>query len=144
WCPKLDSSKEEENSAYRVLVTTGQARDDSTLEDNLRHLREKKEGQGRCVSKPARGIFGLWRDAKLLIRPFPFKKLRNVVDFDWPPTNVPHVIVPSRKFLVWRRPQVGHKGHGSPGKLMLVVATLIRRSRGILVKADSVEDRKSV
>lgn len=137
WCPKLDSGNAWEDSTYRILVTTGQSRDDSTLEDNLKYLSEKKKGKWRCVSKPSSGIFGLWRDAGLLKRESPFEKLQNKVKFSWPPDEPK--IVPPKKFLLWRRPQSGRRGHGSPGKLLLVVNTLIRRARGILANTDTVE-----
>jgi len=137
WCPKLDSRSEREDSAYRVLVTTGQSRDGSTLEDNLTYLGEKKKGEWKCVSKPSSGIFGLWRDAGLLTRKSWFKKFQNEVTFSWPPDMA--AIVPPRNFLFWRRPQIDHRGHGSPGKLMLVVNTLLRRSRRILANTDTVE-----
>lgn len=138
WCRKLDSTTELENSIHRVLVTTGQARDDTTFPNNLAYLKGMKEGKGKHVPKPSTGIFGLWREAKLLTKPSRFEKWRNEVDFDWPP-EVPETTVAPKKFLLWRRPPKGYKGHGSPGKLMLVVGTLLRRSRGILAKTDTVE-----
>jgi hypothetical protein len=133
WCPKLDSKAVEdgipiERSAYRVLVTTGQARDKTTLKANQKYLRAKVEGEGTWVFKPSKGIFGLWRDAKLLSDPL-FRKVRNETGFEWPPD-----------LASTNHSKGSYKGHGSPGKLMLVADTLIRRSRGLLVTADSVED----
>jgi len=140
WCPKLNSGDVMEDSEHRVLVTTGQSRDDSTLEDNQNYLRAKKKGKGKWVFKPARGIFGLWRDAELLTKQSFFKSARNVVlDFEWPP-ELPSKYTSWRKVIVWRSSRRGHKGHGSPGKLMLVTGTLIRRSRALLMKTGSIED----
>lgn len=145
WCPKLNSSKVREgsgkaveDSGYRVLVTTGQARDKTTFPNNQNYLRAKKEGTGTWVLKPSKGIFGLWRDPQFLRKRSLFKNARKEVDFEWPP-DLPHPDPTLRKFLVWLSRKRDNKGHGSPGKLLLVADTLIRRSRGLLVKTDSVE-----
>jgi hypothetical protein len=155
WCPKLNSSKvldsiPLEKSAYRILVTTGQARALSTLEGNQKYLKNKKTGVGDLVFKPASGMFGLWKDAKLLKKPSLFKRERNEVDFKWPPAS------PETRFLnrAWNslkhrrtwtntpaqeEAETDNKGHGSPGKLMLVAETLIRRSKELLDKPHTVE-----
>jgi hypothetical protein len=50
-----------------------------------------------------------------------------------------HLLLESKNFLTWLITKKGHRSHGSPGKIMLVADTLIRRSRGLLAKTDSVE-----
>jgi hypothetical protein len=114
WCLKLDSPSSLENSAYRILVTTGQARDDSILKTNVKYLNRKKNGKGKPVFKPAKGMLGLWKDADLPVAP----------GFAWPPSPT--------------QIKTENGGHGSPGKLMLVAGTLIRRSRGLLDRTSSV------
>lgn len=132
WCPKLDStSPQTENSDYRYLVTTGQARDDTTLKDNDSYLREKKNGNGGALFKPGDGMFGLWGKAKLYGEPSWFKSTRDQVDCDCLPDE--------KQASAQRQTNSDNKGHGSPGKLMMVADMLIRRSRVLLDRATCVE-----
>lgn len=133
-CPKLDSRSPLEDSIYRILVTTGQARDDTTLKENESYLKEtKQDGKGRAIFKPAEGIFGLWDKAKLFAEQPRFKDTPDEIECERPPDDDDPVALPNKKAHPER------KGHGAPGKLMLISETLIRRSRALLNKADCVE-----
>lgn len=131
WCPKLDSDSIQENSVYRFLVTTGQARDTSTLSDNEAYLKKYKKDRGKPLYKPAKGMFGLWEDARLFSIPSWFKVTRRQTGCDCLPGE-PHTCA-----LLQATPHAA--GHGAPGKLMLVADMLIRRSRALLNKATAVE-----
>jgi hypothetical protein len=132
WCPKLDSRFPiQENSEYRFLVTTGQARDTNTLTDNESYLNEWKKGRGKPLYKPAKGMFGLWEDAGLFSIPSWFKVTRRQTGCDCLPGE-PHT-------CALLKATSHSSGHGAPGKLMLVADMLIRRSRALLDKATAVE-----
>jgi hypothetical protein len=133
WCPKLDSRSPLENSDYRILITTGQARDDTTLKENESYLQETKQnGNGKALFKPAEGIFGLWGKANLFSKKSWFKGSRDEIHCECLPGD-DNLVSPNKKA------GSGRKGHGAPGKLMLIAETLIRRSRALLNKADCVE-----
>lgn len=133
WCPKLDSRSPLENSDYRILITTGQARDDKTLAANETYLKETKQvGKGKTLFKPAEGIFGLWDKANLFSKKSWHKGSRDQIYCE---------CLAGDDALVSPNKQAGSgkKGHGAPGKLMLIAETLIRRSRALLNKTDCVE-----
>jgi hypothetical protein len=122
-----------ENSDYRILITTGQARDDTTLKENETYLKElKQNGKGKALFKPAEGIFGLWEKANLFSKKSWFKGSRGGIHCECLPGE-DNLVPPNNKAVP------GKRGHGAPGKLMLIAETLIRRSRAILNKADCVE-----
>lgn len=131
WCSKLDSRSDRENSDYRILVTTGQARDTTTLETNKAYLSKTKKENGKVLFKPVGGMFGLWEKAGLFSTPSWFKAMRRQVGCDCLPGE--------RHTCALLQAKSPASGHGAPGKLMLVADTLIRRSRALLDKANDVE-----
>lgn len=144
WFPKLDSREDVERSDYRILVTTGQTRPgDDMLEKNTDYLDKKKWGKGKVLFKPGKGMFGLWEDAGLLAKTRDGDRPGNVKGFQWPPVQPMRCRIAALLRHLFRlpdEPNSGKKnaGHGSPGKLMLVAHTLIRRSRGLLERTPSV------
>lgn len=128
-CPMLDSTDpKKENSAHRILVTSGNGRPGATvLPENLDYLEAKKEGRGGYISKPAGGMLDLWREARLLGEEQPLQLAGNVPGFDWPPGP------PSE-----RSPALDG-AHGAPGKLTLIAEALIRRAQRLIDEVDTVE-----
>jgi len=112
-CPLLDSTDTtKEQSQHRILITTGQTRpNDDTLKDNRDYLEGKKLGTGTVVLKPASGLFDLWEQAQLP---------GFAPSFRWPPW--PPGPYNDNKNL---------RGHGAPGKLLLVAEMLIKRANRI-------------
>jgi hypothetical protein len=104
--PALDSISTEptDRSDFRVLVTTGEAHsDDAVLAENRLYLHDKRHGKGTDVLKPVGGIFALWQQGGLL----------------------------DARGFVWRQgPSSARRapGHGTPGKLLLVIEELLRRA----------------
>jgi len=126
--PQLDSTNPNiENSEYRVLVTTGQSRRHSTLAENCAYLRGKKYGRGKVVLKPTRGMFDLWKRAGLFRRHFKAGRPGNAPGYCWPP-------------LKPATDATDIRGHGAPGKLLLVAEKLIDRAGAALDRVRSVED----
>jgi len=129
-CLWLDScNKARENSEHRILITTGQTRPgDRAFFQNRTYLHKKKyyKGRGDIVLKPASGMFNLWEKAGLFRRWKGSRRQGDVEGFVWPP---PH---PKRN------DQNKSRGHGAPGKLMLVAETLIRRAEALFGKVECV------
>ena len=126
-CPQLDSyDPSVETSAHRVIVTTGPTQTDKyVINDNKAYLRDKAEGDGAIIFKPAGGMFDLWKEARLLKRREGSQRHGNVAGFGWP---LPPTDVNSPK----------KAGHGSPGKLLLIAETLICRAEGMMKDTRSV------
>lgn len=111
-CPLLDDSRDA--SRWRFLVTTGQEDEGSELiEENEAYLEEKRRGRGAVLFKPVGGIMELWQKSGLYEEPNEGQRAGNAVGFEWPPT------------VSWDE---AYDGHGSPGKLGLVAAALIKRA----------------
>ena len=128
-CHLLDSTKSNENAELRVLVTTGQSRG-SVLDSNIQYLVAKCSGRGQIVYKPVRGMFDLWGQIGLLPPSAYSERRGNVEGFVWPPKTPD---------------ETGHsddnrRGHGAPGKLMLVATRLTARARRLQGGVKSTED----
>ena len=125
---KLKGLSRDEPSYLRLLITTGQQRrKDTTLSENRSFLDGKAHGKGKILYKPMEGMFDLWAKAGLLRGTRISRRTGSVTGFSWPPK--PQDIMPS----------VVVKGHGAPGKLLLVADSLIKRAER-LKESNSVED----
>lgn len=131
-CPRLDSTNPAlEDSAYRVLVTSGHSRStDSVLAQNEAHLDSKSKGIGRVVYKPTGGMFALWERAGVLQSSYATtanstRQKGNAPSFEWPPGGEP-------------AGEQDPSHHGAPGKLELIAERLIERARAWLNQTASV------
>lgn len=126
--PKLDSTDKKEGSHVRLLVTTGQgsATYSNVLAENRRYLREdKKTGRGGVIFKPAGGMFELWNEAGFLKRKPGCRRRGDASDYVWPP-KIPQSSAEDGL----------EGGHGAPGRMTLIVESLLRRATAIQ-KADT-------
>lgn len=126
-CPMLDSTKGAvENSAHRILITTGQTRPgDTTLNENRAYLHTKAIGRGKDIFKPASGVFGLWDKIGLFKKLPGSRRKGNEAGFGWPPEPA--------------QARTGvDDGHGAPGKLLLVADALIQRAENMLGNVKTV------
>lgn len=149
FCPKLNSlNGDAERSEYRILVTTGQSRrGDHAFRENRVHLKQKVFGRGGIVLKPASGMFDLWFQAGLLRAPLGSSsgstqdhleflrnggrlRIGNAPGFFWPPH-------PQRSCSVGK---LSGKGHGAPGKLLLVAELLVERAEALRDRVRSVAE----
>lgn len=110
----------------RVLVTVGHRR---TRDDRERWLKNKAylnllPAKVKILFKPFAGIFDLWERSGLWRR---FENLPQLAPgFSWPPDKKEAFIKGST--------------HSAPGKLLIIAQRLIKRTRKILDKVDTVPD----
>ncbi len=112
--PLLDSTKDSENSQYRIVITAGQSTTQKAIsQENEKYLKDKIIGKGKRLLKPLGGILDLWKKAGLMKRAQ--GRAGNALGFVWPPK--PPEATGSEDV-----------GHGTPGKLTKVAEILIRRA----------------
>jgi hypothetical protein len=142
-CPLL--ANERDDSSWRFLITTGQDSLTSTLiSDNERYLALKSPPRRwDLLYKPIGGITDLWQKCGL------YKELGdshstggnclrqgNASGFEWPPEGLRNglggKVTSSTKSEFRKSDKSGgysyNEGHGAPGKLVMVAASLIRRA----------------
>lgn len=112
----LDSTKDNENSEYRIVITTGQSTTKKAIfQENEKYLKNKLVGKGKRLLKPLGGMLDLWKQTGLMKRISGQGRDGNAPGFVWPP-SLPETI------------DSENVGHGTPGKLTKVAEVLIRRA----------------
>jgi len=115
--PLLDSCNIHEDAAIRALVTSGHGHDDqNALASNRTYLRNKRVGIGHVVMKPTGGMIDLWERIGQLGGGRDGERRGNASDFQWPS------IADTSGSM---------RGHGAPGKLILIGERLLRRAECI-------------
>lgn len=127
-CSKLAYSptSSAESSRHRILITTGQTGvGDDYLEDSKRYLAKKTNGEHPGLRKPVGGMLDLWREAGLTEDLDGKGQAGNAPGFE---------ALPKTEGTREKR------GHGSPGKLMLIAEILLRRAEVFRSSACTVKD----
>jgi len=116
------------NVNERILVTVGHkigSDNKNKWQKNLSYLKFTFPGRSKVLYKPLSGIFDLWKKAGKWNWYKNTPKLQG--DFTWPPKKITKLSDEG-------------SGHSTPGRLLLIVQSLLKRSENILRKANSVED----
>jgi len=136
-CPLL--ANRHDKSLWRFLITTGQdSRNDDLIKANEKYLDIKNPGRGQLLFKPIGGITDLWQKGGLYDDLGNQHRRGNAKGYHWPPLirqrergwgekfkrNLRHEFKSSSTAAV----DDHLDGHGAPGKLALIAASLIRRA----------------